>query len=86
MSVKLLQQLYANFTKPLRAERVNLPLQTFTRSGKFTQTLILRKSPFSCCDSINISGVHGFVSLTVINKQIKTFTSKQVGMPETTNL
>ena len=35
MSVKLLQQLYANFTKPLRAERVNLPLQTFTRRGKF---------------------------------------------------
>ena len=28
MSVKLLQQLYASFTKPLRAERVNLPLQT----------------------------------------------------------
>ena len=28
MSVKLLQQLYANLTRPLRAERVNLPLQT----------------------------------------------------------
>ena len=35
MSVKLLQQLYASFTKTLRAERVNLPLQTFTRRGKF---------------------------------------------------
>ena len=59
MSVKLLQQLYASFTKTLRAERVNLPLQTFTRVEslrkvgwpslrRFTQTLILRKSPFSC--------------------------------------
>jgi len=28
MSVKLLQQLYANLTRPLRAERVNSPLQT----------------------------------------------------------
>ena len=27
ISVKLLQQLYASFTKPLRAESINLPLQ-----------------------------------------------------------
>jgi len=39
MSVKLLQQLYASFTKPLRVERVNLPLQTFTRRGKFAAGL-----------------------------------------------
>ena len=31
MSVRLLQQLCARFAKPLRAERVKLPLQTFTR-------------------------------------------------------
>ena len=35
MSVKLFQQLYASFMNRLRAERVNLPLQTFTRRGKF---------------------------------------------------
>lgn len=28
MSVKLLEQLYANLKRPLRAERVTLPLQT----------------------------------------------------------
>ena len=34
MSVKLLQQLYASFTKPLRAESINLPLQTFMQPWK----------------------------------------------------
>ena len=35
MSVKLLQQLYASFTKRLKAKSINLPIQTFMHLGKF---------------------------------------------------